>query len=71
MATPTTSGAASAAPVLRADGITLRFGGVTALSDVSIEVQHAEMLAIIGPTAKTNQIVTGLQVPVDAVFDQG
>ena len=49
MATPTTSGAASAAPVLRADGITLRFGGVTALSEVSIEVRPDEMLAIIGP----------------------
>ncbi len=33
--------------------------------------QHAEMLAIIGLAAKTNQLATGLQVPVDAVFDQG
>jgi len=49
MATSTTSSAASAAPVLRAEGITLRFGGVTALSDVSIEVRPDEMLAIIGP----------------------
>ena len=49
MATSTTSGAASAAPVLRAEGITLRFGGVTALSEVSIEVRPDEMLAIIGP----------------------
>ena len=49
MATPTTTGSASAAPVLRAEGVTLRFGGVTALSDVSIEVRPDEMLAIIGP----------------------
>ena len=49
MATSTTSSAARAAPVLRAEGITLRFGGVTALSDVSIEVRPDEMLAIIGP----------------------
>ena len=33
--------------------------------------QHAEMLAIIGLAAKTNKLATGLQVPVDAVFDQG
>ena len=33
--------------------------------------QHAEMLAIIGLAAKTNQLATGLQVPVDTVFDQG
>ena len=38
-----------AAPVLHAEGITLRFGGVTALSEVSIEVRPDEMLAIIGP----------------------
>ena len=35
------------------------------------DAQHAEMLAIIGLAAKTNQLATGLQVPVDAVFDQG
>ena len=33
--------------------------------------QHGELLAIVALAAKTNQIVTGLQVPVDAVFDQG
>ena len=35
------------------------------------DAQHAEMLAIIGLAAKTNQLATGLQVPVDAVFDRG
>ena len=35
------------------------------------DAQHAELLAIVALAAKTNQIVTGLQVPVDAVFDQG
>ncbi len=40
---------ASASPVLSAQGVTLRFGGVTALSDVSIEVRADEMLAVIGP----------------------
>lgn len=33
--------------------------------------QHAELLGIVALAAKTNQLVTGLQVPVDAVFDQG
>lgn len=33
--------------------------------------QHAELLGIVALAAKTNQIVTGLQVPLDPVFDQG
>ena len=32
--------------------------------------QHAELLAIVGLAGKTNQLVTALQVPVDAVFDR-
>lgn len=32
--------------------------------------QHAELLSIIALAAKTNQLATGLQVPVDAVFDK-
>ena len=32
--------------------------------------QHAELLTIVGLAAKTNHLVTALQVPVDAVFDQ-
>lgn len=31
--------------------------------------QYAELLSIIGLAAKTNQLATGLQVPVDAAFD--
>ena len=33
--------------------------------------QHAELLSIIGLTAKTNQLATALQVPVDPVFERG
>ena len=36
-------------PLLRAKGVTLRFGGVTALSDVSFDVLPGELFAIIGP----------------------
>jgi AhpD family alkylhydroperoxidase len=31
--------------------------------------QHAELLAIVALAGKTNHLATGLQVPVDAVFD--
>jgi AhpD family alkylhydroperoxidase len=33
--------------------------------------QHAELLAIIALAAKTNHLATGLQVPLDPVFDLG
>ncbi len=35
------------------------------------EAQHAELLAIVSLAAKTNHLVTGLQVPLDPVFDAG
>jgi branched-chain amino acid transport system ATP-binding protein len=37
------------APVLEARGITKRFGGITAVDDVSFEVREGEILGIIGP----------------------
>jgi branched-chain amino acid transport system ATP-binding protein len=39
----------ASAPVLQAQDITLRFGGVTALAEVGIELKPDELLAIIGP----------------------
>ncbi|MDP2451678.1 ABC transporter ATP-binding protein [Polaromonas sp.] len=39
----------SEASVLQARDITLRFGGVTALAEVAIDVRDNELLAIIGP----------------------
>ncbi len=38
-----------ASPVLEAENLTIRFGGVTALNDVSLGVNRGERLAIIGP----------------------
>jgi branched-chain amino acid transport system ATP-binding protein len=35
--------------LLKADGITLSFGGVKALSDISVDIRRHEILAIIGP----------------------
>lgn len=32
------------------------------------DAQHAEFLAIVALAARTNQLATGLQVPVDAAF---
>jgi len=37
------------APVLKADHISLAFGGVRALTDISLEIRAHEILAIIGP----------------------
>jgi branched-chain amino acid transport system ATP-binding protein len=36
-------------PVLALSGVTLRFGGVTALDDVSFDVRPGELFAVIGP----------------------
>lgn len=33
------------------------------------DAQHAELLAIVALAARTNQLATGLQVPVDAAFE--
>ena len=36
-------------PILTADRITLAFGGITALNEISIEIRRHEILAMIGP----------------------
>lgn len=38
-----------AAPLLSVRGLTLRFGGIRALSDVSFDVRAGELFAVIGP----------------------
>ena len=47
--TPQESGASRAAPLLEVQDVTLRFGGVTALQDVTFDVNRNELFAIIGP----------------------
>jgi len=39
----------TAAPVLRADDVSIRFGGLQALTDVSVRVEEFEIVGLIGP----------------------
>ena len=52
---------------MRAERMTLRFGGVTALSDVSLTVGRSEILAVIGPNGAgkscTLNCLNGFNVP--------
>jgi branched-chain amino acid transport system ATP-binding protein len=59
--------ASAAAPMMRAEGITLHFGGVAALSNVSFEIGASEIHAIIGPNGAgkscTLNCLNGFNVP--------
>ena len=46
---PVTSRGATPAPILRTEALTVRFGGLAALSQVNFEVARDEVRAIIGP----------------------
>lgn len=40
---------ASGSPLLKVDGVTVRFGGLTAVDNVSFEVNEGDLLGLIGP----------------------
>ena len=42
-------GGAVPGPILRTEGLTMRFGGLTAVNNVSIAIERGEIRAIIGP----------------------
>lgn len=46
---PTSAGNSSASPLLQVQGVTLAFGGVKALTDVSFDVAPGSITAVIGP----------------------
>jgi branched-chain amino acid transport system ATP-binding protein len=60
--------AATAAPILEISGISVHFGGIVALNDVSIEADAGEVVGIIGPNGagKTTlfDVVSGIRKPV-------
>src|SRR3954464_2168145 len=53
--------------LLTVQGLTIRFGGLTAIENLSLEVREAEVLALIGPNGagKTSAFnaITGYLVP--------
>ncbi len=71
MATPTatTDTAATGRPVLDASGVTMRFGGLTAVRDVNLTVNAGEIVGLIGPNGagKTTffNCLTGLYIPTE------
>ena len=56
-------------PLLQADGVTMRFGGLTAVSNVSMTVNEGEIIGLIGPNGagKTTffNCLTGLYKPTE------
>ncbi|MFF2849351.1 ABC transporter ATP-binding protein [Streptomyces sp. NPDC058001] len=65
----TTTETTTGAPVLEASGVTMRFGGLTAVRSVDITVNSGEIVGLIGPNGagKTTffNCLTGLYIPTE------
>ena len=73
MSTTTTAAATAVSdPIFEVDHITLRFGGVTSLNDVSLAQERGEILAVIGPNGagKTSlfNCLTGVYTPQEGTI---
>jgi len=55
------------APLLRLENVTKRFGGLVAVDQMSLEIHHGELFAIVGPNGagKTTlfNIINGIFIP--------
>ncbi len=69
------SATAAATPVLRVQGVSKRFGGLQALSDVGVTILPGQVYGLIGPNGagKTTffNVITGLYTPDGGSFELG
>jgi ABC-type branched-subunit amino acid transport system ATPase component len=57
---PAAAGDGSSAPLLETQGVTRRFGGLTAVEGLNFEVRHGEILSLIGPNGAGKSTVFNL-----------
>jgi len=72
---PSSSGGAREVQPLSAEGLTVRFGGITAIEDVSFSVQPGTVHALIGPNgagkSTTLNVLTGVYAPTSGSVRYG